>query len=133
MPRLVIKRTPGRLQASLRQFTQDYPRAVVREVLEPWAKDVVRTSQRTRTYKDRTGNLRRRMRYSVNRQKLTVGVYSSAVSKRGRFPYWRSQEFGSRNGIRAKHFIRDAYLANFKNLENQLRRATRDTGRRSGF
>ena len=133
MPRLVIKRTPGRLQASLRQFTQDYPRAIVREVLEPWAKDVVRTSQRTRTYKDRTGNLRRRMRYSVNRQKLTVGVYSSAVSKRGRFPYWRSQEFGSKNGIRAKHFIRDAYLANFKNLENQLRRATRDTGRRSGF
>ena len=133
MPRLVIKRTPGRLQASLRQFTQDYPRAIVRDVLDPWGKDVTRTAQRTRTYKDRTGNLRRKMRYSVNRQKLTVGVWSSAVSKRGRFPYWRSQEFGSKNGIRAKHFIRDAYLANFKNLENQLRRATRDTGRRSGF
>ena len=133
MPRLVIKRTPGRLQASLRQFTQDYPRAIVRDVLDPWAKDVVRTSQRTRTYKDRSGNLRRKMRYSVNRQKLTVGVWSSAVSKRGRFPYWRSQEFGSKNGVRAKHFIRDAYLSNFKNLENQLRRATRDTARRSGF
>ena len=134
MPRLVIKRTPGRLQASLRQFTQDYPRAIVRDVLDPWAKDVVRTSlsvpERTKTGR---ANLRRKMRYSVNRQKLTVGVWSSAVSKRGRFPYWRSQEFGSKNGVRAKHFIRDAYLSNFKNLENQLRRATRDTARRSGF
>ena len=74
MPRLVIKRTPGRLQASLRQFTSMYPRAVVREVLTPWAKDVVRTAQRTREYTDRTGNLRDKMDFSVNRQKLTVGV-----------------------------------------------------------
>ena len=43
----------------------------------------------------------------------------------------RSQEFGSKNGVRAKDCIRDAYLSNFKNLENQLRRYTRDTNRRN--
>lgn len=133
MPRIVIKRTPGRLQASLREFAATYPRAVVIDVLRPWGKDVVRTAQRTRTYTDRTGNLREKMDFSVNRSKLTVGVYSRARSKKRRFPYWRSQEFGSKNGVRAKHFIRDAMLSNFKNLENQLRNATRDAGRRSGF
>ena len=133
MPRLVIKRTPRRLQASLASFEREYPRAIIESVLRPWGKDVVRTAMRTRTFKNRTGALRRGMRSTINRQRLTVGFDSDARSRRASFPYWRSQEFGSKNGVRAKHFFRDAILGNFKNLENQLRRATRDTGRRSGF
>ena len=134
MPRLVIKRTPRRLQASVAQFESEYPRAIIATVLKPWGRDVVKTAMRTRTFTDRRGRLRRGMRSTVNRSRLTVGFDSDARSLgRNRFPYWRSQEFGSKNGVRAKHFFRDAILSNFKNLENQLRKATRETGRRSGF
>ena len=134
MPRIVIGRTPRRLQASLASFASEYPRAIVASVLVPWGKDVVRSAMKTRTFKDRRGRLRRGMRSTVNRSKLSVGFDSDARSPDSRrFPYWFAQEYGSRNGIRAKHFFRDAVRRNRQNLDRRLVKATRETGRRSGF
>ena len=57
MPRLVIKRTPRRLQASLASFEREYPRAIIESVLRPWGKDVVRTAMRTRTFQEPDGSV----------------------------------------------------------------------------
>ena len=132
MPTIRVTASNRRLQASLASFEREYPRAVIESVLRPWGLDVRKSAMGTRTFKNRTGALRRGMRSTINRRKLSVFFDSDARSKQG-FPYWLSLEYGSRQGHRARHFFRDAVRRNRRNLERRLIAATRETGRRSGF
>ena len=133
MPQLRVMPNRRRLQASLASFEREYPRAIIESVLRPWGLDVRKSAMKTKSFKNRTGALRRGMRSTINRQKLSVFFDSDARSKSNGFPYWLSLEYGSKNGIRARHFFRDAVRRNRGNLVKRLNAATRDTARRSGF
>lgn len=101
----------------------------------------------TTTFTDRSGNLRNSMQSegvtggggqpfigiisfaAVSEEKLRLKRGNKRRSKGGGFPYGLSQELGSSNGVKAKHFIRDAIDAEDGALiEGSMKLAFRECG-----
>ena len=122
------------VSAALEDAVGDLPERMsirLREGLEATCEAIAARARQTTTFKDRTSLLRRSIQESgvvVAGDELQGVVSFAARSKRG-YPYGAAQEFGTRNGVREKRFIRDAIDAqNGDLLESAMGAAFRDAG-----
>ena len=70
MPSLQIKYNRRSVAAQFDRFEREYPARVISRVMGPWGEaEVVRSAKKTRSFKNRTGNLRRNMTKTVIRQR----------------------------------------------------------------
>lgn len=103
----------------------------LRDGLEATCEAIAARARQTTTYQDRTGLLRNSTQSAgvTGTRENMVGVVSFAArSKRG-YLYGAAQEWGTRTGVKAKRFIRDAIDAqNGQLLEGALGAAFRDAG-----
>lgn len=118
----------------------------IRQGLELTLESIAARAKQTTTFTDRTGNLRNSIQSDGVREEgdAMVGIVSFAATseaklrkKRGNkrrsmgggYFYGLAQEFGTKNGVREKRFIRDAIDAEDGDiLESALGRAFRDAG-----
>ena len=63
--------------AQFDRFEREYPARVISRVLGPWGDLVVQSAKKTRSFKNRTGNLRRNMAKTVIRQRALEVRFSS--------------------------------------------------------
>ena len=80
MPSLQIRYDRRSVAAQFDRFEREYPARVISRVLGPWGDEVVRSAKKTKSFKNRTGNLRRNMAKTVIRQRPLRFV--SAVRER---------------------------------------------------
>ena len=125
MPQLTITANRRAVRTSLAAFERDYPREVIQGAMRPWARQVVATAKRTRSFKNRTGNLRRNLRSTVETQRLRIRFEYGV-------PYGHFVDQGTRT-IKARQFWRDSIRRNRRLLTTLLEDATQDATRRSGF
>ena len=143
MPSLQIKYNRRSVAAQFDRFEREYPARVISRVMGPaqWGDLIsyVRSAKKTRSFKNRTGNLRRNMTKTVIRQRALEVRFSSGIS--GNFcgmPYGVGPmylERGTRH-IKARNFWRDAIRAGTgirgklgPMLERETRRCTGGMGR----
>lgn len=119
----------------------------VQQGFEATLESIAARAKQTTTFTDRTGNLRNSMQsdgVTGGGGQPFIGIVSFAAvsgtglrlkrgnkrrSQGGGFLYGLSQELGSSNGVKAKHFIRDAIDAEDGALiEGSMRLAFRECG-----
>ena len=132
MPSLQIKYNRRSVAAQFDRFEREYPARVISEVMKPWSKEVIQSAKRTRSFKDRSGNLRRGLGARVIRARALEIQFTYGV------PYGAFVDQGTRarpgnKGIRARDFWRAAIRRNRSKLGPMLERETRRQADRAGL
>ena len=126
MPSLQIQYNRRSVAARFDRFERDYPTAVISEVMPEFARLVLRDARRTRTFKNRTGNLRRGLGFRVLRARALEIQFTYGV------PYGVYVDQGTRH-IRARRFWETAIVGNERRLPRMLERETRRQAQRAGL
>ena len=128
MPSLQIRYNRRSVAAQFDRFEREYPARVISRVMGPWGDEVVRSAKKTRSFKNRTGNLRRNMTKTVIRQRALEVRFSSPGAPYGVMYLER----GTRH-IKPRNFWRDAIRRNRSKLGPMLERETRRQADRAGL